>query len=134
MRAMGMRMHCQYVHALVNNWCSQALELLPTVASASGGRISAAYIAHNTVRVDGRDQAISRGVFDWERRVDARLIGAITDEGYDVFAAYHDAYAPVRHTRFVIVIHKRFWMVIDYLSGDVSSGHKLGNFLAFGAL
>jgi hypothetical protein len=81
-------------------------------------------IAHNTVRVDGRDQAISRGVFDWERRVDARLIGAITDEGYDVFAAYHDAYAPVRHTRFVIVIHKRFWMVIDYLSGDVSSGHS----------
>lgn len=76
--------------------------------------------AHNTIRVDGKDQAIAQDVFGWDRSVDATLIGAIAGEDYDVFAAYHDAYAPIRHTRFVVAVHGCFWLVLDRLSGDTA--------------
>jgi hypothetical protein len=78
-------------------------------------------VAHNTMRVNGREQATPLGVFDWDRRVDATLLAAATGDGWDFFAAYHDAYAPVRHTRFVFVVHQSFWVVLDYLSGALSS-------------
>jgi len=72
-------------------------------------------VAHNTMRVNGREQATPLGVFDWDRRVDATLLAAATGDGWDFFAA------PVRHTRFVFVVHQSFWVVLDYLSGALSS-------------
>lgn len=120
--------HAGHGHADALAVCARIGEQLvladPGTFTYSGPREWRSYFrstaAHNTMRVDGKEQAVPQGVFGWDRRVDATLIGAITGDSYDVFAAYHDAYAPVRHTRFVIAIHERFWLIVDYLSGDGS--------------
>ncbi|MEM4407442.1 MAG: alginate lyase family protein [Candidatus Caldarchaeum sp.] len=120
--------HAGHGHADALSVCTRIGEQLiladPGTFTYSGPREWRSYFrstaAHNTVRVDGKDQAVSQDVFGWDRRVDATLMGTVIGDGYDVFAAYHDAYAPIRHTRFVIAIHERFWLIVDYLLTDGS--------------
>lgn len=77
--------------------------------------------AHSTVRVDNQDQASIDGPFAWQQRPAARL-QAFECIGTTVMAdATHDAYArladPVTHRRRVWFVDKRFWLVVDDLSG-----------------
>jgi hypothetical protein len=77
--------------------------------------------AHNTVTVDGADQAAPAGPFSWQRHPRARLRHWLTTEALDFADAEHDAYThlpdPVTHRRRVLFIKPRFWLVVDDLEG-----------------
>ncbi len=73
--------------------------------------------AHNTLRVDGRDQSQSGGNFMWVRKANARCdLWASSDE-QDVFEGSHDGYArlpdPVAHRRRIILDKRRRRVVIE---------------------
>jgi len=59
--------------------------------------------AHNTIRVDGRDQSQPGGNFMWLRKAAARCTGWAPGPGVDRFEATHDGYGvlddPVTHRR-----------------------------------
>jgi Heparinase II/III-like protein/Heparinase II/III N-terminus len=83
--------------------------------------------AHSTVTVDGEDQAVSIGPFHWNNYPAARLRRWSSGEDYDFADAEHRAYArladPVTHRRRVIFVQRRYWLVVDDLSG--SAEHRL---------
>jgi hypothetical protein len=72
---------------------------------------------HNTVTVDGRSQSVPAGPFHWARTAGARLERAVVGATFDLFHAATDAYAPVRHERFVFATGARSWIVADRLTG-----------------
>lgn len=78
--------------------------------------------AHNTVQVDGLDQAEPRGPFAWGRLPNVRAEGWISGESFDLFAGSHDGYArattQVLHRRFVFFLKNRFWLVRDQVIGQ----------------
>lgn len=57
--------------------------------------------AHNTVMVDGQDQAVSSGVFLWSKKADAKVVSRDLEQS--TIIAEHDGY---RHHR-IGVIHQR---------------------------
>jgi hypothetical protein len=83
--------------------------------------------AHNTLQVDGRDQAAPAGPFAWtgmpETAVDLWLPG----ETFDLFAGHHNGYAPVIHHRWVFGHKSGFWLVRDVVTEPrpSGSGHRL---------
>jgi Heparinase II/III-like protein/Heparinase II/III N-terminus len=78
--------------------------------------------AHNTLQVDGRDQATPAGPFAWtgmpETTVDVWLAG----ETFDLFAGHHNGYAPVIHHRWVFGHKSGFWLVRDLITEPRPSG------------
>ena len=66
--------------------------------------------AHNTVRIDGRDQSEQGGNFLWLRKANAACSRWRTDDREDAFEGWHDGYLaledPVLHRR-AIVLDKR---------------------------
>ena len=78
--------------------------------------------AHNTVRVDGADQAETDGPFRWRDRPVARLRGFTSSTDSDAACAEHDAYrrlpSPVTHRRTVVFQKPSHWIVVDDLEGD----------------
>jgi hypothetical protein len=82
--------------------------------------------AHNTVRVDGRDQARQDSPFKWSDPYAAELVAhTVRHDGIIVLEARHDGYADlgVMHTRKVIVVPDTLVIVRDTLSG--SGMHEL---------
>jgi hypothetical protein len=77
--------------------------------------------AHNTVRVDGQEQALPAGPFSWQIRPAAHLRTWESTPSYDLVEAAHDGYArltqPVRHRRRVLFVKPRGWIVVDDLTG-----------------
>ena len=67
--------------------------------------------AHNTVRIDGRDQSEPGGTFMWLRKTNAACTMWDSSEELDVLEGWHDGYLhlpePVRHRR-RIVLDKRW--------------------------
>lgn len=78
--------------------------------------------AHNTVRIDGRNQAEPAGPFGWRRRPAATVREWRSTTEYDLVDAQHDAYsqpgAPIVHRRRVVFVKPECWVVIDDLSGS----------------
>lgn len=80
-------------------------------------------LAHNTLRVDGRDQSVSGGPFLWTSRADAHVLrDEVRADGEQVWAAAHDGYRKparggVRHQRVVRLRPDRVLVVEDLLSG-----------------
>jgi hypothetical protein len=76
--------------------------------------------AHNTLTVDGENQAPPRGPFAWASLADGKLDSWVTGENFDYFAGRHEGYArlpgaPVHRRR---IFHtSRFWMVHDRVEG-----------------
>jgi hypothetical protein len=77
--------------------------------------------AHNTLRVDGVDQAIPTGPFAWTSIPHVHAETWIAGETFDLFAGSHDGYTrlsePVTHRRFVFHLHGGFWLVRDVPEG-----------------
>ncbi len=73
--------------------------------------------AHNTVRVDGKDQSESGGNFMWLRKADARCTLWRPSEERDVFEGWHDGYAqlpdPVVHRRRISLEKRTRQVVIE---------------------
>jgi hypothetical protein len=77
--------------------------------------------AHNSLVVDGMDQAEPGGPFNWKALPNVRAEGWIMGETFDLFAGSHDGYKrlvdPVVHRRFVFSRKSRFWFVHDQALG-----------------
>lgn len=70
---------------------------------------------HNTLTLDGRPFAVSRGPFHWERVTDARMLVARTGPDMDFAVGGHEAYGcPVM--RAVITLGTHGWLVVDYVN------------------
>ncbi len=80
--------------------------------------------AHNTLSVDGLDQAVPRGPFAWSSLPKTRVDSWIAAPAVTLFEGSHSGYErlpqPVRHRRFVFHIHDGFWLVRDLAEGSGS--------------
>ena len=79
--------------------------------------------AHNTVRVDGRDQSQPGGNFMWLRKANARCAAWMTSVDQDFLEGFHDGYMdledPVLHRRRIVFDKRsRTAVVEDYLEMD----------------
>jgi len=76
---------------------------------------------HNTLVVDGCDQAEPNKAFSWTALPKVSAEGWITGENFDLFVGSHDGYTrlpdPVVHRRFVFSRKSRFWLVRDLALG-----------------
>jgi len=92
--------------------------------------------AHNTLRIDGRDQAEPRGLFGWVKLPCVRTERRISGKTFDLVAASHDAYtrlkSPVKNRRWVFSAHSGFYFVRDVVLGDGEHPLELSWHLAAG--
>jgi hypothetical protein len=77
--------------------------------------------AHNTLIVDGVDQAEPGGPFAWKNLPNVTAEGWITGKAFDLFVGSHDGYlrlpSPVIHRRFVFSLKSGFCLVRDLAIG-----------------
>ena len=80
--------------------------------------------AHNTLSVDGLDQAQAEGPFAWSSLPITQTECWIPGTNFTLFAGSHSGYErlahPVRHRRFVFHLDGAFWLVRDIAEGDGS--------------
>jgi hypothetical protein len=80
--------------------------------------------AHNTLAIDGLDQAEPAGPFAWNSIPDTQTDLWITDTNFTLFAGSHSGYErladPARHWRFVFHLHGSFWLIRDVAEGTGS--------------
>jgi hypothetical protein len=78
--------------------------------------------AHNTLRIDGRDQAEAGDSFSWVSPPTVRVRHWIEGHTVDVLAAEHSGYrrlaSPATHCRWVIHLKDQFWFVRDVVEGE----------------
>ncbi len=83
--------------------------------------------AHNTMSVNGCDQAIPSGPFAWTNLPNVTVDCWVAGKTFDFFAGHHDGYArltnPVVHRRDVFFRKGKFWLVRDRAQG--SGTHEL---------
>jgi len=83
--------------------------------------------AHNTMQVDGQDQAEISGPFSWKNSLCVKLENWINGRQFDFFEGSHDGYSrlPSRviHRRWVFHRRGNFWLVLDRAEG--SGQHQL---------
>jgi hypothetical protein len=83
--------------------------------------------AHNTLSVDGRDQAEAKGPFAWASLPNTKVERWITGRNFEVFRGSHDGYArlelPVIHERWVVHFKQLGWLIRDVALG--SGSHAL---------
>lgn len=83
--------------------------------------------AHNTLCVDGLDQAEPRGPFAWNSLPQTRVERWITGRNFDIFRGSHDGYrrlqSPVIHERLVVHCKGLGWLIRDVALG--SGNHTL---------
>ncbi len=77
--------------------------------------------AHSAVMVDRTDQAEPSGLVSWKRMPRASLREWTLNDTFELADADHDAYRrlddPVLHRRRVLFVKRRYWILIDDLSG-----------------
>jgi hypothetical protein len=78
--------------------------------------------AHNTLRIDGRDQAESGDSFSWVSPPAVRVRHWMAGQTVDVLAAEHSGYqrlpSPATHRRWVVHLKNQFWFVRDEVEGE----------------
>jgi hypothetical protein len=86
--------------------------------------------AHNTLLVDGLDQAETAGPFSWTKLPAVKAEKWISGKSFDLFVGSHDGYcrlqSPVVHRRWVFSLKSKFWLVRDMALG--SGEHQLDLF------
>ena len=77
---------------------------------------------HNTLTVDGQDQAEPDGPFSWKQEIAVRTEQWISGETFDLFAGAHGGYSrlphPVQHRRWVVVLKSGVFLVRDRVEGE----------------
>jgi hypothetical protein len=79
--------------------------------------------AHNTLQIDGRDQATPSGPFAWTNLPEVIVDRWHTGAAFDLLAAHHTGYHPVVHQRWVVGLNSSMWLVRDLVTGPGS--HQL---------
>ena len=89
--------------------------------------------AHNTLRVDNLDQAVTKGPFAWTFLPNVRAETWLNGQTFDFFAGSHDGYLRLPHTvlhrRIVFHVKGGLWFVRDVAEGQGS--HLLETFWHF---
>jgi len=89
--------------------------------------------AHNTLRVDGVDQAEPAGPFAWDALPRVNAERWIAGNAFDLFVGSHDGYSrlsdPVTHRRLVFRMGRDFWFIRDVAEGK--RRHTLESFWHF---
>ncbi|HEY4978427.1 MAG TPA: alginate lyase family protein [Candidatus Acidoferrum sp.] len=77
--------------------------------------------AHNTLQLDGRNQAEPKGPFSWRSLTNTKVERWISGKTFDFFAGNHDGYSspanPAIHRRSVFFRKSKFWLVRDQMLG-----------------
>ncbi len=77
--------------------------------------------AHNTLRMDGLDQAVPDGPFRWKGIPEVRCDKWIPGKSFTLFAGSHTGYTrlpdPVLHRRHIFYLHDEFWFIRDVVEG-----------------
>ena len=73
--------------------------------------------AHNTLEVDGCDQATPAGPFAWTGMPETTVDRWHSAVKFDFFAGHHNGYAPVIHHRQIFALKAKFWLVRDVADG-----------------
>jgi len=77
--------------------------------------------SHNTLQIDGVDQAEPAGPFPWQRLPEVRVENWTAGNFFDLLIATQNGYArladPVIHRRHVFGLKSHFWLVLDTLEG-----------------
>jgi hypothetical protein len=93
--------------------------------------------AHNTLQVDGINQADPCGPFAWCSQPEVRVENWIAAEGFDLLVASHDGYCrlshPVLHRRCIFYLKSHFWLVLDIAEGEGIHQLELSWHLAAGS-
>ena len=78
--------------------------------------------AHNTVSIDGRDQAEQRGTFHWKTELTAQAAKEFTLPGLDYVEGEHGGYRRmpqgVTHRRRILHVPPESWIVVDDFRGS----------------
>jgi hypothetical protein len=78
--------------------------------------------AHNTVQVDGLDQAEHAGPFAWQNLPTVSVDCWVTGDAFDLLVAAHSGYGSlpnaVSHRRHIFYLKPHFWLVRDVIDGD----------------
>jgi hypothetical protein len=92
--------------------------------------------AHNTLSIDGRDQAEPKGPFSWGRLPRVQAEGWISGKTFDLFVGSHDGYRRLPnaavHRRYVFSLKSGVWFVRDLALGY--GEHQLDLFWHLGPL
>jgi hypothetical protein len=82
---------------------------------------------HNTLRVDGLDQAEPASAFSWKKLINSKTERWIQAKSFDLLAARHDGYerlsSPVTHRRWVVSLKNGMYLVRDRAEG--TGRHRL---------
>ena len=82
---------------------------------------------HNTVTVDGADSSEQGSAFTWRSATDTQLAGFGTSRAAEFVVASHDGYTrlvdPVRHTRVLLRLRQRYWIMLDTI--DCAASHHV---------
>jgi hypothetical protein len=77
-------------------------------------------LAHTTLVVDGASSSVPSGPFQWSYIAKCSLRRWLAAERFDFFEGSHDGYArlpdPAIHTRFILFIKGRYWIVLDRIA------------------
>lgn len=86
--------------------------------------------AHNTLQIDGRDQADMDGPFRWASLPNVDVERWITGEHFDLFSGSHDGYERIQpgliHRRTVFSLRSEFVFVQDAVAG--SGEHRVAQY------
>ncbi len=78
--------------------------------------------AHNTVTIDGLDQADLLDMFKWVNHMAVRLQASYVSDPFDYLCASHQGYQRLRdaviHVRTVLFVRPHEWWVVDRLEGQ----------------
>jgi hypothetical protein len=77
---------------------------------------------HNTLRVDGLNQAEPATAFSWRRMTRSKVEQWIQGQNFDLLAAVHDGYErlpfPVIHRRWVVSLRDGIYLIRDVIEGQ----------------
>jgi hypothetical protein len=78
--------------------------------------------AHNTLCVDNESSSVPAGPFHWKHVARTTLHAWHSHERFDYFEGAHDGYErlpqPVAHTRSLLFLKNRYWLMRDRLSAE----------------
>jgi uncharacterized heparinase superfamily protein len=78
--------------------------------------------SHNTLTVDGLDQADIFDTFKWVNPPNVSLLESFSDEDFYFAVGMHDGYLRLRrsvnHFRYVLCVRSGEWIIVDYLEGE----------------
>jgi Heparinase II/III-like protein/Heparinase II/III N-terminus len=90
--------------------------------------------AHNTIAIDGEDQAERVDWFKWRKLPEVKLESFFSHPEFDFVAGSHNGYSrfgdSLIHRRSVTFVKPEYWVIADELSG--SGKHEIQAFFHFG--